>query len=263
MNKIECCSLNDENIEINYNNYFIFPYYNEKTLTYISIKNNEITWYNNNLKERTPLKRLNKSLLYFYNNSKFNGYQIFVIGFLNTIQKFKSFAVFDLLLKDEIDGLIQSKKYSIRYDNVRYRFITNIPKSIKNVYAVFAQKYSTEIFNSNVINCLKSNVWEGFSLYKDSPYNYDEKYNLITNKVWEISQNKIQDIKFSIDDKNKITLDSIIIKETNNIKIPIKLGLEKIKVETIDDINNLKTKKIMYKTCNIDDIIYSKFVSIC
>lgn len=262
MNKINCFSLTEDNNKLDFNNYFIFPYYNEKNLTYISINKDQIKWYNNNLKEITPFKRINKSLQYFYNNSKFKGYEIFVIGFINKIQKFKSFAVFDLLLKDEIEGKIQSKKYSIRYDNVRYRFLTNIPKNIKNVYTVFSQKYSDDIFNSTVISCLKSNIWEGFSLYKDEPYNYDENFNLIVNKVWEINKNKINDIKFSIDEKNKFIIDSILV-ENNNIIIPIKVGLDKIKVENIDDINELKTKTIMYKTCNIDDIIYSKFISFC
>ena len=259
MKKIKCNFLDKE---INYNNYFIFPYYNEKTLTYISIKDNKVKWYNNNLKEITPLKRINKSLLYFYKNSKFKGYEIFLIGFINKIQNFHSFAIFDLLLKDEIYGFIQSKKYSIRYDNIKNRFITNIPKNIKNVYAIFAIKYSDDIFNSTVISCIKSNTWEGFSLYKDSPYNYDEDYNYISNKIWEINTDKIYDLKFSRNEENKIKLNSIIIKKESS-EIQITLGLEKIKIETLDDINNLKDKIIMYKVCNIDDVFYAKFISVC
>lgn len=259
MKKINYC-LFKEDMNLTYSDYFILPYYNENSLIYITIKNNEIKWFNNNLKSISPYKRINKSLIYFYNESRFKGYEICIIGFLNKIQNFHSLAVFDLLLKDEFEGKIQSKKYSIRYDNIKYRFLTNIPKNIKNVYAVFGQKFEESVFNSSIINCIKSNIWEGFSLYKDKPYCYDDQYDLIINKVWEINTSKINDIKFSTDEKNKLILNSIIIKE-NNVEIPITLGLEKIKIETINDINELKDKNIMYKTCNIDDVIYSKFVS--
>lgn len=260
MKKINTCSLTDD-LNLSYNEYFILPYYDENTLVYITIKDTEVKWFNKNLKPITPYKRISKSLLYFYENSKFKGYEICILGFVNKIQKFQSLAVFDLLLKDEIDGKIQSKKYSIRYDNIKYRFLINIPKSIKNVYAVFGQKYSENAFNTTVISCIKSNIWEGFSLYKDKPFAYeDDQYDFLTNKVWETSQNKIKDVKFTIDKEDKITLNSIIIKE-NNIEVPITLGLEKIKVQNINDINELKDKNIMYKTCNIDDVIYSKFIS--
>ena len=257
MKKINCISLDSKN-EINFNNYFIFPYYNEKNLTYISINKDQIKWYNNNLKEITPFKRINKSLLYFYNNSKFKGYEIFVIGFINKIQKFKSFAVFDLLLKDEIDGKIQSKKYSIRYENINYRFLVNIPKSIKNIYSIFAQKFSESFFNNGVITCLKTNKWEGYSLYIDKPYNY-ENLSLISNKAWIIDTGKIIDIKISIDDKNNFIIDSLITK--NNIKVT--MGLDQIKIKNLDDLNDIKEKNIMYKTCNIDNILYAKFICFC
>lgn len=258
MKKIKTCIFKeDENLI--YSNYYIFPYYNENTIVYITIKNNEITWFNNDLKLISPYKRINKSLLYFYNNSKFKNYEICIIGFINKIQKFRSLAVFDLLLKDEMNEKIQSKKYSIRYDNIKYRFLTNIPKSIKNVYAVFAQKFTENTFNSTIINCIKSNVWEGFSLYIDKPYCYeDDKFDLIINKAWEIKEGKIKDVNFSVSKENELILTSIILKNNEN---SITLGLDKIKIKNIDDINDLKNRNILYKTCNIDDIIYSKFVS--
>ena len=259
MKKINSCSFKDD-INLNYSDYFILPYYNENTLTYITIKNDDIKWFNNNLKLISPYKRINKSLIRFYNDSKFKGYEICVIGFINKIQNFHSLAIFDLLLKDEFEGKIQSKKYSIRYDNIKNRFLVNIPKSIKNVYAVFGQKFDEAVFNSSVISCIKSNIWEGFSLYKDKPYCYDNSFDLITNKAWEIFENKIKEVKFSTDKDNKLILNSIII-ENENKEIPITLGLEKIKIENLDDINNLKDKNILYKTCNIDGIIYSKFIS--
>ena len=141
MKKINNCSFKND-INLNYSDYFILPYYNENTLTYITIKNDDIKWFNNNLKSISPYKRINKSLIRFYNDSKFKGYEICVIGFINKIQNFHSLAIFDLLLKDEFEGKIQSKKYSIRYDNIKNRFLVNIPKSIKNVYAVFGQKFT-------------------------------------------------------------------------------------------------------------------------
>ncbi len=237
-----------KNIEnINLKDYFIMPYYSNDSLIYVKITKESIKWYNNDLKNITPYKRINNALKKMYISSKFYGYEIYLICFLSKRKQKTSLIVFDLLLKDEIEKKIQSKKYSIRLDNIKNRFI-----DLKNkfIIPIFAQKNENNEINDILLKMIESNSWDGFIFYKDKPYNYDlDNTSLFFYKLWEIKSGQITNYEVSLNENNEPFISCIYISNDelgSNIKISGNIAeIQKYKPNEIELIN----KKILFKYC--------------
>lgn len=261
MEKIDSFIKIGNNIDINYTEYFIMPYYPPEALIYIKMSKDDIQWFNNSLKNMTGFKRINTSLRKLYSSSKYNGYNITLIGFISLKKKVKTFVIIDLLLDDEITKKIQSKKYSIRLDNIRNRFGFSQNTNIKNIMPVFSQKINS-IDDTIYSNLIESNSWEGFIYYKDKPYNYiKEENSLIFDKKWEIMNGIVTGIS-SADDG---TINEIFVTSNKNIIVKIKDGLNslnKIPAEKRDEL--IFNKPILYKKCELQNkeknIILTKFL---
>ena len=232
------------------------PYYSFSSLVYITISKSSVEWYNNNLKRITGYKRIESSLKKIYSNSKFNGYEITIIGFLTINKKRRSLVIFDLLLQDEISKKIQSKKYSIRLDNIRNRFIDF--KNNKLVLSVFAQKCSSNELDNITLKMIESNSWDGLIFYKDKPYNYDvNNLSLLFYKVWDIKNGTITGYEFGSNSDNKPCVKSLYVynEELNGtVKICGNLAeVQKLDINELDE--RILNKKILFKYCifNIDN----------
>ena len=242
---------NIDNLELK--DYFIMPYYSFNSLVYITISKSSIEWYNNNLKRITGYKRIENALKKIYASSKFYGYEITVIGFLTTTKKKKTLVIFDLLLKDEINKKIQSKKYSIRLDNIKNRFINLVNNKL--VLSVFAQKNISDTIDDITLKMIESNSWDGLIFYKDKPYNFEiDNSSLLFYKVWEIKTGIITGFEFGTNSDNKPCVTSLFVfneELNNNIKICGNLAeVQKIDINELDE--RILNKKILFKYCVFD-----------
>ena len=212
--------INEPKENIDLNNYFILPYYDKNTLVYIFIfKNGQIDWYNYNCKKIPSYKRIDKNLLKCYNDSKYINHDIVIIGFIDKISTFRKLIIYDLLLKEEFDGDIQSKKYSIRIENFKGRFFTEKFNKIKNIGTIFTYKYDEKTFNSIFSQCILTNKWEGYLLHKDCFFNDDIKNEIIEEKIWETFSGTIIDATFgTVSVKEKDENDNEIEKHYDGVK---------------------------------------------
>lgn len=258
--------INEPKENINLNNYFILPYYDKNALVYIFIhKNGQIMWYNYNFKKIQSFKRIDKNLLKCYNDSKYVDHDIVIIGFIDKISTFRKLIIFDLLLKEEFNGDIQSKKYSTRVENFKGRFFTEKFNNIKNIGTIFTYKYDENIFNKIFSQCILTNKWEGYLLHKDCSFNDDIENEIIEEKVWETFSGIIIDATFgTIEVKDKDEKGEEINKSYEGVKSIFVMNEDKKleisngftineRVQFFKDYLNLIGKEIYYKYFILND----------
>ena len=263
-NTVVINELNNQDLQLN--SYFILPYYEKTSLVYVFINsNNEIKWFNYNYKNIQGYKRINKNLLKYYKESRFHKHPIVLIGFIDKISTFRKFIIFDLLLYEEFIGVLGSKKYSTRLENLTNRFFSEKFKETKNIASIFSYKYDETIFNNIFSQCIIPNRWEGYILHKDCSYNSDIDNEILEQKVWETFEGEIIDATFgTIIVKEKDENDNEIDKPFDGVKSLFVMNEgKKLEIsngltinERIDFFKNASTligKKIMYKYFILND----------
>lgn len=249
MNAINYKIISSSNPEdTNVKDYFVMPYYDPSLVVYINMSKDSITWFNSKLKKITGYKKIESSIKKLYANSKFNGYNITIIGFLSKNKNTKTLMIFDLLLKDEIDGKIQSKKYSIRVDNIRNRFFQ---PNVKNILPVFCKKNDTDKIDDISMQMIESDAWDGFILYLDKPYNYEDN-NMLFCKLWELKTAIISGYDVCNNPQtNEPMISNIYVIDTNNISYKICGGLAELQKIPIVECEKILNKEILFKFCII------------
>ena len=125
--------------------YYMQPYINgEKVVLTISSLNGvvKIVCINDAGKTVKLDNKIKKELRKCYESSRFNGFNIVINGFLTIDKKNITYLMcYDLFLKDEYEGKMQSKKLSIRYENLNIRFLN---QKLKLVRTIFNHEYSDQ-----------------------------------------------------------------------------------------------------------------------
>lgn len=257
--------------------YFIQPFIDgEKVLIKISYKdeNVDVKQFNKNNKKIHILKKIENELILFYKNSKFFKYDIILKGFIvRDYKKTKSLILYDIMTLDEYELKIQSKKYSIRLENLNIRFLTNKSKNIKSIFSYQYNENNLKIVYDQFI---KKNIIDGYVFRKNIPYKYDEEEIIIEN-VCKEHKSKIIDfvigtsIKQEIDEENNNIKSSTTIPCVSEIKIYfnnketfVKLDnlLDSEKVKYFNEVSELKNKMCIfkeYKFLDHYDLIFVKF----
>lgn len=258
--------------------YLIQPYIDGEKVKIKVLYNNglfDIKQYNKNDKEIYIVKKIKDEILKCYKSSKFKGYDIILKGFIvKNYKNKKSLILYDIMTIDEYKLNVQSKRYSIRLENLNIRFLS--PK-LKNIKSIFYHNYSENNLSIIYNQFIKKNVIDGYVFHKNVPYKYEDNEIIIENNICKLYETNVIDfifgtsIKQKIDEeKNKIEtvesipcLASVKIKH-NDEEIIINLDniLDSEKIKYFNEINELKNKKIQFKEYNFlneHDFIFINF----
>jgi hypothetical protein len=245
--------------------YFIQPFIEGNELIInISSKNNncEIKAINKNGKSIKLLKRIENELISLYNSSNFKGFEIILKGFITLTKKKKTLMLYDLLLKNEYDMKVQSKKYNIRLENLNIRFLKIGSKNIKSI---FTFKYNERNIDHIINQFIKSNLINGLVFHKDVPYNYEDD-EIIVENVCVMHEGIVIDcvvgttLKKTIDEETQETTHQEEVPCIHFIKclvnneeltIPLDNYLENEKIDMFNNFSDLKNKKCWVKYYNI------------
>lgn len=171
--------------------YFIQPYVDgEYCLINISfVANNvKIKSFDKNGKRIKLLNPIKKQLRKSYESSKYNKYEIYLKGFLvNDAKNKTSLMIYDILLKDEYDGRIQSKRYQIRYENLVFRFLN---LKCKDIRLIFSYNYTDGNLDAIIKQFIETNKLEKIVFRKNIPYKYEDN-DIFIEDIWTDYSGKI------------------------------------------------------------------------
>ena len=258
--------------------YLIQPYIDGEKVKIKVLYNNglfDVKQYNKNDKEIYIVKKIKDEILKCYKSSKFKGYDIILKGFIvKNYKNKKSLILYDIMTIDEYKLNVQSKRYSIRLENLNIRFLS--PK-LKNIKSIFYHNYSENNLSIIYNQFIKKNVIDGYVFHKNVPYKYEDNEIIIENNICKLYETNVIDfifgtsIKQKIDEeKNKIEivesipcLAGVKIKH-NDEEIVINLDniLDSEKIKYFNEINELKNKRIQFKEYNFlneHDFIFINF----
>ena len=159
--------------------YFIQPYVEGKRCTIFISKTANVV----SIKAQTGGKRcklptpIKKELKASYEGSKYNGFSIVLDGSLVVDKSNKTnLILFDILLKDEYDGKLQSRNYETRHENLTARFIKQRSKLIKPVFSAELDDKNLDFFISVFVN---TDTISSVMFRKNKPYKADDEFSVI------------------------------------------------------------------------------------
>lgn len=111
-------------------------------------------------------QKILKDLKESYVSSKFKGYPICLLGILHTNDaNVTSLVLTDIMLKQEKLAGSCSKRYSVRYENLVFRFLA---LKSKNVSAIFSQPFSSYSLGMFIRQFVETNKTDYAVMVKDS-----------------------------------------------------------------------------------------------
>lgn len=246
--------------------YLIQPYIDGEEVKIKVLYNNglfDVKQYNKNDKEIYIVKKIKDEILKCYKFSKFQGHDILLKGFIvRNYKKKKSLILYDIMTINEYKLNTQSKRYSIRLENLNIRFLVH---GLKNIKSIFYHNFSDNNLNIIYNQFIKRNVINGYVFHKNVPYKYEDDEIIIENNICKLYESDIIDFIFGTsikqkinEEKNKIEivesipcLSGVKIKHNDeDIIINLDNILDSEKIKYFNEINELKNKKIQFKEYN-------------
>ena len=230
--------------------------------------------YDENNKRINLTSHINKQLKDSYKNSLYFGNNIILKAFLvNNEENKTSLLIYDILLDCEFNNIKQSKRYSIRYENLIFRFLTN---KTKNINVVFSHQINDINLNMFIDKFIVTNRLKSIVFRKNVPYNFEDNDVIIANvvehhdgKVIGYSEGTIIQRTFNEESGEVETemeipcIDSFDIldhKSNEIINISIKNLNDSIKRDYYININDLINKECVYGSYKILDKFGNMFV---
>ena len=209
-------ALAERYIDQDYSDYFIQRKLDGvRVLTYIlynkSTQSISILFKSRSNKEYHTLDNLKEEILYLYKNSSFYGENILLDGevciFHNNKEDWNSivseikrkdhiienpkYILFDLLLEEEYKLNNKSRIYSERYDSLK-----DFLKNSEKLELIEQYSYSKSQFDSLVDKYLKSNLWEGLILRKNSIYESGRNKSIIKYKLFQDQEYQVESLLY-------------------------------------------------------------------
>lgn len=125
--------------------------------------------------------RIRKDLAMCYGASRFRGHPVVLSGFLTLDRRgVMRLVLNDILLKDEYDGKAQSRRYSVRLENLNARFLSPKAKSLRSVFSSEASGAGVDMF---VKAFVQTQLTDKVVFRRDSPKGVCEN-EVVIEDIW-------------------------------------------------------------------------------
>ena len=202
-------------------------------------------------------QKMLKDLKESYTSSKFKGYRVCLSGVLHVNEKnVTSLVLNDIMLKNEKTLGRCSKRYSIRYENLVFRFLS---LKSKNVTAVFSQQFSENSLNMFIKQFIETNKTDYALFVKDS---VSADKDIVKDPVWTYQRMKVVGYEEGtavirkLNEKDEVEpeeelpcIDTLIVqKDSSERKIKLSNIPDAMKAQMLADLKS-DSKSVIGKTC--------------
>ena len=193
-------------------------------------------------------KHVKKELLRLYEDSKFKGYDIVLLGDETTTKDNIPILVLDdILLKNEYERMMPSKKYATRYENLVLRFLNNKTSRIRIVASYQFNESNLDVFINQFV---KTNTIDKITYHKNVPLDYCDD-EIISESIWETEEGKIVGYDVGTGSKKEFDEQQNLTSET-----PYDY-LKSLKIVSSDGINVLNIELSNYNENDKINMLYS------
>ena len=200
--------------------------------------------------------KIKKEIRKAYQSSRFYGYPIVLVGYL-TIDKKNVTILYldDIFLKAEYSGLTQSKRYSLRSENLNSRFMLMKPELVKQVPT---RRFSEQNLDAFIHLFVETNLTSKIVYRKDIPLGYEED-EVIIDDIWETLSGKVIDMEKEVGvdrkfDENQNVVEgesyeyaSSLIVKSDSFDAPIKVPL--VGLQDSDKVELCNASDTIGKSC--------------